>query len=264
MAEHIRFVEVEGVDGVRIADACRIEGFEPRNHAAAGAGRDQREVGRSDARGAQQFGLHHGPVGRAAALRRLVERLERDACGIEPGQPRRKVAHEAEIAGKQRRRDVADQIARIVMMRRAVRMQIDDDGQRFVVAKLDCPQNVGEQPLALRAREREQRPGIDRQAHEIDARRAKGREIAAHRNGAVALKRRPVVIGAGRGKFARQRKPRPQIHPAPQPQSTRLRADDRRHRQRAERHDDAAAGEHGQACRTEESGAGSDFGGSSR
>ena len=161
--------------------------------------------------------------------------------------------------------DVADQIARIVVMRRAVRMQIDDDGQRLVVAKLDRAQNVGEQPLALRAGERQQRTGIDRQAHEIDAGGAQGREIAAHRNGAVGLERRPVVVGAGLREIrASARTTATDSCRAAAAIRAPARATIAGIASAPSRHDDAAAGEHGQACRTEGSGAGSDFGGSSR
>ena len=150
-------------------------------------------------------------------------------------------------------------------MRRAVRMQVDDDGQGFVVAQLDRAQNVGEQPFELCPRERQQRPGIDRKAHEIDAGGAQRGEIAAHRDRAAGLERRPVVVGAGRRKLARQGEPRPQVHAATQARSAGLRATDGWHRKGAEARDDTTPAEHGQACHADGSGAtGKDFCGSSR
>jgi len=78
---------------------------------------------------------------------------------------------------------------------------------------------VGEQAFALRPRKRQQRTGIDRKAHEIDARGAQGREIATHRDRAPGLERRPVVVRAGRRKLAGQGEPRPEIHAAAQARS---------------------------------------------
>lgn len=82
MAEQVRLVEMKRVDDIRIAEHG-IERLETRDHAAAGARRNQSEPRRCATRRAQKLGLNHGPAGRCTTLRRLVERLEGDAGGIE-------------------------------------------------------------------------------------------------------------------------------------------------------------------------------------
>lgn len=118
--------------------------------------------------------------------------------------------------GEQWRAHIANEIFRVPVVRRAVRMQVDDDRQTLRERHLDRVNHVPDQCRAAITREGKQWPGIDRQPHEVDARAAQGRKVAAGRDRSIRLIWRPIIRRLRRRKLAREREPRPQVHPAAQ------------------------------------------------
>ncbi len=187
------------------------QGGEARDHAAAGPGCQKGQPWRGSARRRQQLPLQFLPIHRSARLGRLVDRLEGETLGPKPAEPARHLSNQMAIGGKSRRVRPAIQAIGRPVMRRGIGVKIDDHREILRSRKRHRRDELIEQSRPNRRRPRQERAGIDRQPHEIEARPAQQRQVAPGRNGSVKLEGRPVVIRPRRWKFPRQREPGPEI-----------------------------------------------------
>ena len=203
MREHVGLVEVEAVDHVGVGQ--RLEGFEALDHAAAGAGHDQRQAGRGAAGGRHDVALQPRPLRVPARARWLVHRLEGGPSRVEMRGER---PDEREIALPGRGAGRAVEHGRDPALC-SLRMQVEDDPQTRVETGLDRCQDLVHELASPGAAEGEERPGVDRKADEVEAELTQSGEIAPRRDRPIRIIGRPLEFAARRRRLPGLREPGP-------------------------------------------------------
>ena len=101
--------------------------------------------------------------------RRLVHQLERDAARLEPVEQARGALEQPQIVPEHRRVDAAGERAPGVAGMQVARMEIDDDREPGRQDQPDLVEQHVVEPVAPRAFELQERPGIDGKPHEVEA-----------------------------------------------------------------------------------------------